>query len=128
MLPGEDDLPRLRQLVDEFETKLAEKMTFWRGFFAECRSRGERTVLWGSGSKAVAFLNDLGLSDEVGYVTDINPHRHGMFMPGTGHEIVPTEELKNYRPDVVVAMNPVYVDEIRGSLEQMGLSPRLLAV
>ncbi|MEM7203448.1 MAG: class I SAM-dependent methyltransferase, partial [Planctomycetota bacterium] len=27
VLPGEDDLPRLRQLVDEFETKLAEKMT-----------------------------------------------------------------------------------------------------
>jgi len=127
-LPGEDDLDHLRGLVDGFQHGLATVLREWRQLFAETRARGERAVLWGSGSKAVAFLNDLGLGDEVGCVTDINPFRHGKFIPGSGHEIVPPEELVHYRPDLVVAMNPIYVDEIRGALDELGLSPRLVAV
>ena len=49
-------------------------------------------------------------------------------MPGTGHEIVPPAELGNIRPDVVVAMNPIYLEEIGNDLREMGLKPKLLAV
>ena len=76
----------------------------------------------------MAFLTSLGLGDEVDAVTDINPYRHNMFMPGTGHKIVPPSELAEIRPELVVAMNPIYKEEIRADLEKMGLSPELLAV
>ncbi len=45
---------------------------------------GRRTVLWGSGSKAVAFLTTVGLNGEVASVVDINPFRHGRYLAGHG--------------------------------------------
>lgn len=127
-LPQEDDLARLRDLVDAFETELPKTMRKWQEIFDSAKSRGQKTALWGSGSKAVAFLTSLQLGDRVDIVTDINPYRHGMFMPGTGHRIVPPAELEELRPDLVVAMNPIYLEEIGADLNRMGLDPELLAV
>lgn len=127
-LPGENDMDRLKSLVGKFKTELPKKIRKWQEFFSDVRSRGQKSVIWGSGSKAVAFLTTLGLTDEVTCITDINPYRHGMFMPGTGHEIVPPAELANIRPDVVVAMNPIYLEEIEKDLREMDLKPKLLAV
>ena len=60
-LPGvEEALERIRGLVDRYEHDLAIKMADWRSFFAGAAERGEKVVLWGSGSKAVAFLSELG--------------------------------------------------------------------
>ncbi len=64
----------------------------------------------------------------IEFAVDINPHKHGMFMAGTGQEIVAPEFLTTYRPELVVVMNPIYVDEIRAHLDRLGLTPRLVAV
>jgi hypothetical protein len=92
------------------------------------KERNQRAVIWGSGSKAVAFLTSLGVRDEVEYVVDINPYKHGMFMPRTGHEIVAPSLLKRHRPDVAIVMNPVYCDEIQHDLAEMDLRTELIAV
>ena len=92
-----------------------------------CRA-GRRVAIWGAGSKGVAFLTTLGVRSEVAFAVDINPHKHGFFMPGTGHEVVAPERLREAPPDVVVAMNPIYVEEIRRQLAGMGLEPELCAV
>jgi hypothetical protein len=42
--------------------------------------------------------------------------------------VVAPEELVAVRPDLVVAMNPIYVDEIREQLAKLGLSPRVVGV
>jgi hypothetical protein len=70
----------------------------------------------------------VGVRNEVGGVVDINPHKHGRFMPATGHPIWAPQALERYRPDLVIAMNPIYLAEIGADLSRMGLSPRLLAV
>ena len=98
-----------------------------RAELARLRRKG-RVVLWGSGSKAVSYLNTLGIQDELEYVIDINPHKHGKFLAGTGHEIASPEFLRTYRPASVIVMNPIYVPEIRSQLEQMGLAPEVTAV
>jgi hypothetical protein len=36
--------------------------------------------------------------------------------------------LMQYRPDVVIVMNPVYRDEIRRDLDVRGLRPDILAL
>jgi hypothetical protein len=59
---------------------------------------------------------------------DINPHKHGKFLAGTGHEIVAPEFLTQYKPDVVIVMNPIYCDEIRADLGRLGLSPQVIAL
>ena len=49
-------------------------------------------------------------------------------MPVTGQEIVSPDFLGEYRPDVVIVMNPVYVNEIKQDLSRLGLSPKVLTL
>ena len=83
-------------------------------------------VAWGAGSKGNTFANLVARADVVPYVVDLNPRKHGMFVAGTGARIVPPEFLVQYRPDVVVVLNPVYEREIRQRLAGLGLSPSVL--
>lgn len=124
----EKDLADLAADVETFRVEMPRRLEEWRALLKENLRRGRRTAIWGSGSKAVSFLTTLGVGEEVGYVTDINPYRHNMYMPGTGHKIVPPAELIDYRPDVVIIMNPVYVDEIGADLKKMDLAPELIPV
>ena len=89
---------------------------------------GQRTVLWGSGSKAVAFLTTLGVHDEVEHVVDINPYRVGKFLPGTGQKIVAPAFLRDYRPDNVIIMNPIYRDEVERELARQRCEPRVYTI
>ena len=91
-------------------------------------ARGEKVVLWGSGSKGVSFLSTLALGDAIEYVVDINPYRQGHFMPSTGQEIIAPETLKDYQPDHVIVMNPIYCDEIQADLDRLGVSAKICAV
>jgi 2-polyprenyl-3-methyl-5-hydroxy-6-metoxy-1,4-benzoquinol methylase len=89
---------------------------------------GRKVVLWGSGSKAVAFLTTIGITDEIEFVVDINPYRQGKFIPGTGQQIVGPEFLQDYRPDLVIVMNPIYRDEIERELRRNGSEAELIMV
>ena len=51
----------------------------------------------------------------------------GRFMAGSGQEIVAPEFLVQYRPDLVVAMYSIYLDEIRMKLDELGLHPELVS-
>lgn len=128
-LPGEESpaetLADVAYFVEHYEAKRDE----WRLALKEMKSNGRKVVLWGGGSKGVAFLTTLDLSlDDISYAVDINPNKTGTFMAGTGQEIVAPEYLKTYRPDVVIIMNPVYHQEISDDLAAMGLSPTILTV
>ncbi len=49
-------------------------------------------------------------------------------MAGTGHEVVaPGASCASYRPDLVIVMNPIYLDEIGAQLESMGIDAKLVA-
>ena len=124
----EDDLARMQRAVDRFAAEVPRKQAQWRDQVRAAKARGERIVVWGSGSKCVAWLTTMGIRDEIEFVVDVNPHKHGMFLAGTGHEIVSPAFLKDYRPDLVVIMNPIYRDEIRADCERLGLRPELMAV
>ena len=54
--------------------------------------------------------------------------QQGMFQAGTGHPIVAPEYLKEFRPQLVIPMNPAYTDEIRRDLERMGVEAELVPV
>ncbi|MBY0423459.1 MAG: hypothetical protein K2Q06_14220, partial [Parvularculaceae bacterium] len=124
----EESVAAFATIVDSFSSGIDATLRGWRDRLDAARRDGKKVVLWGSGSKAVAFLTTLGLDDHVAWVTDINPHRHGCFMPKTGQEIVPPKALTTLGPDIVVVMNAVYVDEIRNDLAAMGLSPEILSL
>jgi hypothetical protein len=114
--------------VARFEDLCRRKLAYWRGKVGDAQANGRRIVLWGGGSKAVAFLTTLQLKEEIQYAVDINPLKHGTFLAGGGQRVVPPSLLQQHVPDVVIVMNPIYVEEIRQNLAQMGLEPDLVAV
>jgi SAM-dependent methyltransferase len=100
----------------------------WAGRWQAVVQAGGRVAIWGSGSKGVAFLQALGpVAGAVMQAVDINPHRQGMFMVGSGLPIVAPSALVASRPGTVIVMNPVYLDEVAATLGGLGLAPRLLA-
>ncbi len=127
-LPQEDDLPQLFPLAGYFSQSVKTCLQTWQTRISEYHRDGLHVVLWGGGSKAVAFLSTLGIAEEIEYVVDINPHKHGSFIAGSGQEVVAPEFMKEYHPDIVIVMNPVYVEEIRATLAEMDLSPVLVPV
>lgn len=82
---------------------------------------GRRVVLWGGGAKCVSFLQAAAGTCSIPYVVDINPRKHRQFVPGSGAEIVPPEFLIQFRPDVLIVMNPIYRNEIQATLDELGL-------
>lgn len=132
-LPIEHDLAELSAAVDHFEAGYRDTVGRWRHELGALRADGGRAVIWGAGSKGVAYLS--ALSETAGggpalidYAVDVNPFKHGMYMAGTGQQIVPPTFLKEYEPELVVVMNPVYIEEISRSIEELGITAEVVAV
>lgn len=128
-LPIEDDMAELHAGVRHFQRHLDATLQGWSEQVRRVHQRGGTTAIWGSGSKGVSFLASLGTAAElVQYAVDINPHKHGMFMAGSGHRIVPPERLRQDTPELVIAMNPIYCGEIAAELARLGVDTELKAV
>ena len=118
----------LAEKVDRFAKVVPAQHAAWKKRLDDWAAQKLKVVLWGSGSKAVSFMTTLGITHELQFVVDINPHRQGMFMPGTGHTIVSPDFLIDYKPDRIIAMNPIYREEIDKMLKERGLEPVLSTV
>lgn len=127
-LPSEEGPETLARDVDHFAWSCPLMIDHWRYRLQEMWKHERRPVVWGGGSKAVAFLTTLGVGREIEYVVDVNPFKQGTYLPGTGHEIVAPAVLREYRPGVVIVMNPIYREEIRAELDRMDLVADLVTV
>ena len=120
--------PTAASALGGFSRRCEQRIRVWREWFAQSRSRDERVVLWGGGPKAVALLCALGAEASIDCVVDINPRKHGTYLPATGHEVIAPRELIERSPDRVIVMNPIYLGEIVAQLDSLGLAPEVLSV
>lgn len=126
--PDLDDLDELTAQVASFPARVRAAMRSWEDRIAIWNEQGKRVMIWGSGSKGVSFLTGIAGADRVSHAVDINPYRHGYFMPKTGQEIVGPQQLAALRPDVIVVMNRIYLPEITAQVRGLGLEPELHAL
>lgn len=124
----ENDLEEIELDIECFSENCLKRIHDWKFKLEEMKKQGKKSVIWGGGSKGVAFLTTLNINEEIQYVVDINPHKNCTYMAGTGHKIVTPDFLTKYKPDVVIVMNPIYLEEIRKDLIRMGLDPELVTV
>ena len=68
----------------------------------------------------------MDLKGSIDYVVDINPHRQGNYMAKTGQEIVGPGFLREYKPDVVIVMNPIYRDEIAAEMHRQAVEAEIV--
>ncbi len=111
-------------LGDEVDRLLAH----WRGEFARIAAAGGRVAVWGAGSKGVTFLNLMGAGGAIGVPVDINPAKHGLYLPGVGRQVVAPSDLPALGVSLVLVMNPVYTGEITGMVRALGIAAPVTAV
>ncbi len=119
-------LAQMEQDVATFASHYRYKIAEWSQRLEQMTRTGKKAVVWGAGSKGIMFLNTLPKTQQISYVVDINPRKHGKYCTGTGHQIVPPIFLQNDPPDVIIVMNTIYIDEIRQMIEELGFSATFL--
>jgi hypothetical protein len=124
----EDDLTELRRLTAYFRSHQAAKRREWHSTLQHAHLQGRRTVIWGSGAEAVSFVSALNVTDEIEYVIDADETRQGRYLIGGGQEVVGPEHLRDYAPDLVIAMNHTHLPEIRRELTRVGVKTQLTSV
>ncbi len=118
----------LTALLQDLEQSTRELLSRWEHWLQQAAQDHKRVVVWGAGSKGVTFLNLLGTQCPVRYAVDLNPHKQGKFVAGTGQEIVRPEVLREYRPDYVLIMNDIYRSEIEGTLRSLQVAAEVVSV
>ena len=123
-----DFATELGSLAERFAEQVESFRKHWRLRIDRFVANRQRVAVWGSGSKAVAFLNCINVGDAVKDVVDINPRKHGKYLPGTGHEIIGPESLVKLPPDIVIAMNPIYLEEIQAELDRRQVKATVISI
>ena len=74
-------------------------------FFNNAKQNGKKIVCYGAAAKGNTLLNFCGIGKEnVEYVVDKNPHKQGLYLPGSHLAIKKPEEIKKSKPDFVVIL------------------------
>lgn len=123
-----DPVPEIVTGVGTFREHYRTVFEQWSSFLEKCAIRQQSVMLWGGGSKAAAFLNQVDINSEIDRVIDINPNKHHAFIPGTGQEVVGPGVLLQNAPDFIIVMNPVYLDEIQVQLDSLACDSRLMPI
>ncbi len=104
--------------AEAYEATMAEWSVRLDGWYA----MGRRVALWGCGARAITLLSRCDAqATRVQHCVDLNPNRHNMFLPITGHEVSEPASLNTFEPDVVIITNTGYADEIEADLAAIGL-------
>lgn len=122
------DLKQIAAQAALFKTEHRTVISKWERRVERLADCGKRVVIWGAGSKGVSFLNILGLTDQIQWAVDVNSKKQGMHIAGTGQKIVSPDTLREYKPEVVIVMNPIYKGEINRMAEDLGISPEFLYI
>jgi SAM-dependent methyltransferase len=115
------DTETILPLAGNFRRRFLDTVAWWGEFLSDAVRKGRRLALWGCGAKGATFLNLIPGGACIDFVCDINPHKQGAYVPGTGQRILSPEDLKEAGVDGVIIPNPAYKDEIERSLVNLGI-------
>lgn len=110
-------LLRLERYAD-FHRKVKETRLDVLRFFMKARRENKRIAAYGAPAKGNTLLNYCGIgTDDIDYTVDRNPHKQGLYLPGSRIPIKPPETIMGTKPDYLFILPWNLKDEI---MEQMG--------
>ncbi len=116
----------LPALAAQFERAEHLYTTHWQSIIQTLRQEGPVALL-GAAGKGVTLANLIDPTGElISCVVDVNPQKQHKYLPGTGHPIVPYEELQTHGIASALLLNPNYYEDARKLLEAHHLSVRLV--
>lgn len=122
------DLDEMREETCAFAEEYRATRAHWERALSHFADERKRVALWGAGAKGAMFLNAFHHVSTLEYIVDVNPHKWGLYVPGTGQRVVSPEFLKTYQPDVLLIANPNYRDEISRQMSALGIQASLVSI
>jgi SAM-dependent methyltransferase len=113
------DTGELAAQLRQLSTRFNDEVSGWKELLASMK--GRKAIAWGAGEHGIGFLSILDIREQMPYIVDINPHRVGKFIPGTGQKVVAPEFLVEYKPDVLIITNRTYQNEIQEHARKLGV-------
>jgi SAM-dependent methyltransferase len=128
---GREESPRVTRLVAEEDTIGIAEIETYRDFaegvreakrelltfLIDCKRRNLRIVGYGAPAKGNTLLNYCGIgTDFIDYTVDRNPHKQGLFLPGTHIPIRAVDEVARTKPDLLFILPWNLADEIMGQM------------
>ena len=96
-----------------FAAKVASVREGVRSFLTTARADGKRVAGYGAPAKGNTLLNYCGMGPEfIAYTVDRNPHKQGLYLPGTHIPIRPPEHVAEDKPDYLFILPWNLKDEI----------------
>jgi hypothetical protein len=86
---ADQEMQRAKQFANALDGR---RRQYWEFLMNHRKSRGPVAV-FGAGHLAATFINLLGLKKHIDFVADENPHKQGLFMPGSKLPIIGSAAL-----------------------------------
>ena len=86
-------------------------------FMIETKESGKKIVAYGAAAKGNTLLNYCGIrQDFIEYIVDRNPHKQGLFTPGTHIPVFSPEKIVETKPDYILILPWNIRDEVTKQL------------
>lgn len=113
-------------LAKKFANEENKLITKWIQKIKEI-TKNDVISIWGAGAKGVTFCNLIDPEQKFfKFVIDLNPKKHGKFIPGTGHKIINFEDIPSLKITKVIVMNSNYYRENSELLKKSNIKIELL--
>ena len=104
-----------------FSPKVRDVQTAFVEFLRTAKRDGKSVAAYGAAAKGNTLLNTCGIDTElIQYVVDLNPHKQGLYLPGSHLPIHPPSRLLETRPNYIVILPWNLKDEIVGQMSAVG--------
>jgi SAM-dependent methyltransferase len=94
-----------RDYYDGFNRRVTATIASVRDFLRQAGAEGKTVVAYGAAAKGNTLLNACGATTaDIAYAVDRNPHKQGLFLPGTHLPVYAVKRIAETRPDYVLIL------------------------
>jgi SAM-dependent methyltransferase len=121
--------PAVMETARRFGASYRAAVASWTQRLRAAGDAGRRVILWGAGGRGASFLAAVDRAGVlVQFTVDVNPARHGTYLPVTGHPIRSPDAITGAAVDVIIVANDTYLAEITRMARARGFEGELWAL